>query len=199
MPRVRAALAVAALAAALTTGAAGPASAHTELERSDPMPGARLSQPPSAAVLTFTGDVASGAVRARVVDPKGATTPSARADGPSVVVPVRDAGPGPYRIEYRVVSGDGHAISGALTFEVYVPQVVSPTAARGATPTATPSAPPAPGPAPTSSPVVDQVALTGSGDAGSGPAGWLVAGLAVVGLAGASAAAVLATRRGGRP
>lgn len=188
--RVRAVLAVAALAAALTTAAAAPATAHTELERSDPLQGARLSQPPAAAVLSFSGDVRSGAVRTRLVDPDGATTPTARVDGPDVVVPVRDAGPGAYRVEYRVVSGDGHAISGTLGFEVYVPQPVSPTATAStarSTPAATPS------------PVLTQVALTGSGDDGSGPPGRLVAGLAVVGLAGASGAAVFATRRGGRP
>jgi len=98
-----------------------------------------------------------------------------------------------------VVSGDGHAISGTLRFEVYVPRLVSPTATPAATPTATASTAPS-APAGTASPVLTHVALTGSGGEGDGgPPAWLVAGLAVVGLAGASGAAVLATRRGGRP
>lgn len=188
--RARAALAVAALAAVLTTGAAAPAQAHTGLERSDPLQGARLSKPPAAAVLTFGGDVRSGAVRTRLVDPDGATTPAARVDGPAVVVPVRDAGPGAYRIEYRVVSGDGHAMSGTLTFEVYVPQLVAPTAP--ATPAAT--VPPTPVPS-TPSTIITEAAPVGLRD--EGPSGWLVGGLAAAGLVGAGGAAVLATRRGG--
>lgn len=100
---------------------AGPAVAHDQLLASDPADGAVLEQAPAAVVLTFNADQLPVGAAVVVRDPSGAD----RADGaPSVsgptVTQVLQAGlpAGSYAVQWRSVSGDGHPIEGAFSFEV---------------------------------------------------------------------------------
>lgn len=119
------AAAVLLLALGLVIGAAAPASAHDALIGSSPAAGASVSTPPTEVVLTFAeppGNVELSKII--VTGPDG----SALADGPPTVdgsalrqplLPL--AQPGEYEIAYRVVSADGHPISGSIPFTLVPP------------------------------------------------------------------------------
>ncbi len=135
---------LAAIAVLLVVGAqllsAGPASAHDVLEETNPKDGSTVAVTPSDVTLTFdqvafavgsqvlvngpSGNVASGPVR--IVDHvvHQAVQPGAPA--------------GPYTIEWRVTSADGHPVSGKFTFTSQAAAAGTPPAA-GATPSATPA------------------------------------------------------------
>jgi methionine-rich copper-binding protein CopC len=98
-----------------------PALAHAELESSDPVDGATLTALPETVSITLNEDVGSGAVL-RVLDSSGTRLDDGDVTtaGRRVLVGVRpgQSGPGAYRVVYRVVSADGHAVSGQLSFSV---------------------------------------------------------------------------------
>jgi methionine-rich copper-binding protein CopC len=91
---------------------------HAELVSSTPADGATLATAPASATLTFTDAIATEFVRVAVTSPVGARTVQAAPQGHTVTVPITSVGPGPYRVAYRVVSADGHPVSGAITFTV---------------------------------------------------------------------------------
>ncbi|GAA4864959.1 copper resistance CopC family protein [Saccharopolyspora cebuensis] len=120
---MRRALVVTALAVAALLGGAGPALAHNVLVGSDPAEGARLETGPREVVLTFDQPVRAGEDynTVTVVGPGETywTDGQVRIEGNSVVAPVRELGPaGEYVIGYRVLSNDGHPVSGKVTFSV---------------------------------------------------------------------------------
>lgn len=106
---------------------ASPASAHTGLRSSDPEAGAALRRTPTSIRLTFTQDIAPEFVRVGVTK-GGSGNPrrlETRVSGPRVVATVPEAlvekqvpevGRVPWRVDYRVVSADGHPIEGSLQF-----------------------------------------------------------------------------------
>lgn len=103
---------------------AGPAAAHTELATSDPANGAELDAVPPVITLTFSedlqGETATVGVLVQGQDPVQVEAPIA---GPTVsidtaVPALAAAGPGTWAIAYQVVSGDGHPVTGTLTFAV---------------------------------------------------------------------------------
>jgi len=110
------------IAAVLATNL--PASAHDELVASSPEPDARLSAAPDEVVLTFSDeplalDGAGVAVVVTDIDGAdwlaGAPTVSER----TVSAPIKDGMPSAgYEIRWRVVSADGHPISGVIPFTV---------------------------------------------------------------------------------
>ncbi len=119
----RLALAVLTLAACLWGGL--PACAHATLESATPEPDARLAESPPWLELVFSERIdAKGAVL-RVLAPDGRTA----ADGPAepfaggrgVRIPLPDLGDGVYTVSYRIVSADGHPVSGAYVFTVGQP------------------------------------------------------------------------------
>lgn len=98
---------------------AGPASAHAQLEGSDPPDGASLAAGPSRVSIHFSDSMQQGFNSLTVIGPdhlayqEGDVT--AAAD--SVSVAVKPLGPaGRYEIGYRVVSDDGHPVSGSVSF-----------------------------------------------------------------------------------
>ncbi|GAA3364284.1 MULTISPECIES: copper resistance CopC family protein [Saccharopolyspora] len=114
-------LAITALTFAALLGAAGPAFAHNTLVGSDPAEGAQLSSGPAEVRLTFDQPVRSGEGynTITVVGPDGSfwTDGQVRVEGTEVVAPVRPLGPaGEYTIGYRVLSNDGHPVSGKRGF-----------------------------------------------------------------------------------
>lgn len=121
--RLRGALRV--LAALLLGGAfvltgAQAASAHAELLSTTPEDGAVLDQAPAEAVLTFNEPVQliDGSIRLFPGD-EDPLTLDAHVSNTSVIAALpADADDGAYALSYRVVSADGHPISGAITFMI---------------------------------------------------------------------------------
>lgn len=100
--------------------AAVPASAHATLVSSDPEDGARLGSEPTTVSLTFNEDVSTPA-QLQVTGPGGETLADGdpTVDGGTVSQTVATSGyAGTYTIAYRVISSDGHPITGELTYDV---------------------------------------------------------------------------------
>ena len=100
---------------------AAPASAHNSLISSNPANEASLDTGPAAIVLTFDQPVQNGeglnSVAVTGQDGKEWQGGAATVDSNVVSAPVRELGPtGVYTIGYRIVSADGHPVSGTLTF-----------------------------------------------------------------------------------
>jgi copper resistance protein C len=178
MRRVVSLLLTGLVAGAVVLGTATPALAHNVLVGSDPKDGSQLEAGPAAITLTFDQPVQAGEKfnTITVTGPEGTRW---EADGEptvknnSVVFPVRPLGPAAeYTVGYRVLSADGHPVTGSLMFTL--------TKAGSGTP-----APASAAPAPDS-------ASTASGSGGVPIWVWIV-GAAVL-LAGG---AFLALRGGG--
>jgi copper resistance protein C len=94
--------------------------AHAELIDSDPKDGATVKTLPDEVVLEFSEEVGSPAfVDVAAADGTKVTDGDPQVLGAKVEAPLAADGPsGTYTIAYRVVSADGHPISGELTFEV---------------------------------------------------------------------------------
>ncbi|OZM76559.1 copper resistance CopC family protein [Pseudonocardia sp. MH-G8] len=108
---------------ALLLGAA-PAMAHTRLLASDPPDGASLDSGPERVSLTFNEAVAPGFATLTVVGPDGGRyeTGEVSADGGMVSIAVQPLGSaGHYEIGYRVVSADGHPVTGSVGFTLTAP------------------------------------------------------------------------------
>jgi methionine-rich copper-binding protein CopC len=109
------------VATVVLLAAPSPALAHAQLESSDPVDGARLTSLPETVSVTLSEDVGSGAVL-RVLDSSGTRVDDGDVTtaGRRVLVGVRpgESRAGTYRIVYRVVSADGHPVSGEIDFSV---------------------------------------------------------------------------------
>ena len=117
-----------ALAAGLATAmvillGALPAAAHARLVSATPAAGATLTSAPTAVRLEFDGppyDIGLGVV---VTAPSGETVTQGRVsvDGNTVVASLSPlTAAGTYTVAWRVVSADGHPVSGQYTF-TYAP------------------------------------------------------------------------------
>lgn len=187
-----------------------PAHAHDALIDSRPAEGEVLDAAPQELVLTFNAQIQDLGVAVVVTDPAGESLDTAEpvVSGPDVVLaldPLTDNGE--YTVEWRVVSSDGHPISGSFAFRLDVEE------AAGQTPTAPSPSPPqpseteaasspgeataSPGSAP-SAPSPELSGSTGSESTGGEEGGsslpiWI--GLGVVIAGGAALAGVWARRR----
>lgn len=112
------------LAVGLLTGlalllGAGTAFAHDVLTASDPANGSSVATGPSKVTLTFDLPVKEYFSTITVLGPDGnhyEAGPSA-VDGNTVSAPVQPLGPaGGYTVGYRIVSDDGHPVSGSVRF-----------------------------------------------------------------------------------
>lgn len=105
----------------LVGGFARPASAHAELDGTDPSDGSVLEASPGALRLMFSEGISVEADGVRVVnaDLERVDTGKARAKDFTVTVPLRpDLPDGGYIVSWRVVSADGHPVHGAFQFFV---------------------------------------------------------------------------------
>jgi methionine-rich copper-binding protein CopC len=126
---------------------AGQALAHTRLESSDPADGTSLAAPPQRVSLTFNEPMQAGFTALTVVGPDQAQyqTGEVTANAGTVSIGVRPLGPaGQYEIGYRVVSEDGHPVSGSVAFTLTTPgpgaaAVTTPSPPGGAPATASPT------------------------------------------------------------
>ena len=110
---------------ALTVAAAGTvaptAGAHATLERTSPERGAALRTTPGQVTLAFDEPVEAAFGALRVFDAKGdqvRTGPLRKPRGSVIAVSLPNLADGAYTVTYRVVSADGHPVSGGLTFQV---------------------------------------------------------------------------------
>ena len=100
---------------------AGPASAHAELESTNPESGARVATEPSDVTLHFSEGVSVGAGYARVLDSHNARADAGApsVDGDVLTIPLRsDLADGGYLVTYRVISADSHPVAGSFSFVV---------------------------------------------------------------------------------
>lgn len=119
------ALAVLGLAGVALVLSSGSASAHAELESSNPANGAALATPPASVVLRFDEEITARYSTARLVDGTGDTVPGVvqriSADGRTLTLSLARASlpDGAYGVQWRnVAADDGHAETGALAFSV---------------------------------------------------------------------------------
>lgn len=152
---------------------AGVASAHTRLLSSDPADGTSLDAAPSSVSLEFNETMQADFSTITVIGPDGTAYQSGAvaADGAVVSTEVAALGPaGRYEIGYRVISEDGHPVTGSVAFTL--------TAAGPAAATANPAAPAAaaanPAPAAATAPLPAQ-------DGGMPVWPWIVGAVVLVG------------------
>jgi copper transport protein len=114
---------------------ATPAAAHAELVSITPANGAQLKRPPTEVQMSFTESVNLIDGGIRLVDDAGATVPTSdpTVDGHTVSWPMpADLPDGAYVVTWRVVSADGHPVSGASSFGVGTAAAAVPGSATGA-------------------------------------------------------------------
>lgn len=107
------------LVAALSVFAfAAPASAHDQLVSSNPEDGSKLDKQPEWIEMMFSGDVQEVGSEVKVVtDGKDVSAGELAVDGKKLTVALPDnLKPGDYKVTWRVVSADGHPISGDFDF-----------------------------------------------------------------------------------
>jgi methionine-rich copper-binding protein CopC len=103
-----------------------PARMHATLLSSEPAAKATLATSPSRIRLVFSEEIEPSLGRIRLVAPGGRIIKLASAGDPhdvaALVAPVTSPlEPGRYRVEWRIVSEDGHPIDGAYFFSVSAP------------------------------------------------------------------------------
>ena len=112
-------------------GLTGTAAAHTELIGSDSADGATLEQAPSSITLTFNEPVQDFEPVLAITGPDGQPYPAGVpvVDSATLRGDVQALGPaGTYTVAYRVVSDDGHPVTGQLQFQLAVPAIPQSTA-----------------------------------------------------------------------
>jgi copper resistance protein C len=161
---------------------AAPAFAHTRLQSSDPADGSSLGAGPQRVSLTFNEPMQTGFATLTVIGPDGRPYQSGEvaANGGTVSIGVAPLGPaGRYEIGYRVVSEDGHPVTGSVAFTLTAPgPAAAPSSALAAPASATP--------APTSAAPAPVAASTSEG--GDMPVWpWIVGGVVLIGVGAAAA------------
>lgn len=107
-------------AAALALSLVSSAGAHSLLIASVPSAGAAVNGVP-AVTLRFNNRIEKKLSQIRLVPPGGeAQVLPVRVDGAvdALEAPLPPLPPGPYRVEWRVLSTDGHVVSGTFAFSV---------------------------------------------------------------------------------
>ncbi|MET7464860.1 copper resistance CopC family protein [Nonomuraea sp. NPDC005501] len=117
------------LLASAAVGISLPARAHNVLISSDPKDGAALAASPAQITLVFDQAVRQGYAQVGVTGPDGA----AMADGAAsvaaekVTVKVRPlTAAGAYVVGYRILSADGHPVTGKISFRLTAGAAASP-------------------------------------------------------------------------
>lgn len=124
---------------ACSVALASPAAAHAALIGTDPADGAVLPVSPDGVTLTFNEPVVLTPRGIEVLDAAGSPVAStARTEDALVEVDLGETlGAGTYVLAWRVVSADGHPLSGSVTFSVERPSAAVDVRAASAEPAAT--------------------------------------------------------------
>lgn len=115
------------------------ASAHTQLESSDPPADSTLEYAPIGVGLVFNQSVNENFATVSLVGPDGEqwSRGETTVDGPNVSVLVEDGLPnGVFTVGYRVTSADGHPVTGSYTFTVDAASAATSAEAAPVEPTA---------------------------------------------------------------
>ncbi len=142
--RVWAFLAALLIAFGVVLATATPASAHDELLGSDPAADSSVDALPTQLTLTFSAEIADdeGASVVEVTDAAGASltdgTPTVHDN--VLTQPLTGAASGAVTVLWKVVSSDGHPISGEFSFTVAGAPAPEPTQPAEPTPTPTETA-----------------------------------------------------------
>ena len=100
------------------SGAAG----HASLTSTDPADGSELAVAPAEVTLTFSEELLNELVEVSILDAAGDLVMATEAEqtpppGTDVIVPwPADLPPGKYSVAFRVVSEDGHPVTGQVSF-----------------------------------------------------------------------------------
>ncbi|MCC6302526.1 MAG: copper homeostasis periplasmic binding protein CopC [Gammaproteobacteria bacterium] len=99
------------------------ASAHTHLEKSDPADKATLTTAPSSVQLWFSDKVAAEWSKIVVTDGAGQRVDQEKvtadeAEPEHIRVDLKPLAPGDYKVDWNVISGDGHRVKGSFSFSV---------------------------------------------------------------------------------
>jgi methionine-rich copper-binding protein CopC len=116
---MRKALTALALTGVAMLGLATPALAHNVLISSDPAKDASVTVGPSKITLTFDQYVQAGNDQVAVTGPNGGQWAEGTVEvkDNTVTAPLRPLGPaGKYVVGYRILSADGHAVTGEVPF-----------------------------------------------------------------------------------
>jgi methionine-rich copper-binding protein CopC len=114
------------LVGAVVLLAAAPASAHATLIRTDPADGSELATAPRTVSLTFSENVGSAFVAVTAPDGSPVHTSHVRSVDEKVTASVASTDQrGRYTLAYRVVSADGHPVSGTITFRTTTGRAVT--------------------------------------------------------------------------
>lgn len=178
--KIRTSLATAALLVGALLAFPAVASAHTGLESSTPADGAVLEAAPTEIVLEFAEELLDDAETISINTAEGTNVSSVKVqpEGNQVSAPwPADLPAGEYQVAYRVVSADGHPVSGAINFTITA--AASSSAAASAVASAAPavSAAPAASAEPSGSAV--PISETAEPESTSGSP-WLGLGIGVV-------------------
>ncbi len=111
-------------------GAAVPASAHADLVSTDPVDGAVLQSAPESITLSFNSKILEGMAELAVTNSIGELVTGIIAESAQTTTtalwPV-DLPGDTYKVAYRIVSEDGHPITGAFSFSYPVSQTSTPS------------------------------------------------------------------------
>lgn len=105
----------------MVIGSAVPAFAHSQEVATDPLDGATLNMLPASVSVTMDEKPMDVGHAMAVTAPDGTRVsgPDVTITGHQLTVPIVAQGPaGDYKVGYRVVSADGHVVTGAFTFTV---------------------------------------------------------------------------------
>ncbi|MFI0732947.1 copper resistance protein CopC [Streptomyces sp. NPDC021225] len=194
--RIRRAAAVSGLlicAAPVAVATAPPAAAHTGLTGSAPNDGATVAASPARVSLSFNDPMDARYSRVAVTGASGrsVTTGAPKVDGRTVSQALTAELPaGRYTVGYRVVSADGHPVSGSYTFTVAAARTTAPV------PRPSPSRPASA--APSASTASSASAEADEAEQSSGPGALPVAAGAAAVLAGAGGITYAVRKRGFR-
>lgn len=175
-----------------------PALAHAALDSITPAGGSVLQEPPAQIELVFNERLLEASVKVVVTDSSGDVVIRDRSvvSGAAVSVPWNPDLPGDsYTIAYRVVSGDGHPITGQSTFTLDIPLSTTTTAAGEPMPI-TP-APSAPSPSPTPSQPTRLVEPAAPANESVSLTDWRVVAAIILGTAGGVGIVLWQRRRKG--
>ena len=191
-PRALAAAAAALLLAMGGLLVAAPASAHDELVSTDPAADTAVDALPAELTLTFSGELAAdpGATELQVTDAAGTSLADGDpvVQGTAVTQPLTGEASGPITVLWKVVSSDGHPISGQYAFTVSAPPTPTPTPTPTQTATTTPSA------SPTDEPTADPTVAPVPADSGSSALPWIIGGLLLFAAVGGAVLYLLVSR-----
>ena len=171
---------VAVLTALAAVGFAGPAAAHDVLISSDPADGSTLQTAPATVTLTFDQPVQNFEPVVTMTGPDGQSYQSGSPTVDSTVVTsavgeITQAGE--YVIAFRVVSADGHPVTGEVKFQFAGAALAVESTGAGSAATGTSATAPASATAPPSAAV--STAAVGPAGSSSGLSGWVWAALAL--------------------